>query len=146
MPTSCHTLYCPQRLSLVWQNTSPSLALQALGNSFAYIVNERISLLSTPVHGSLSHETYLGLVVLLLPHDYKLKADCRIFHIHSQQQWLPYGGGRILRKIRLQDAEYTSDFGPFGPEGGRSTGANGVVLCYIVKFDAMNRKTALLSR
>ena len=30
MPTSCHTLNRPQRLSLVWQNTSPSLALQAL--------------------------------------------------------------------------------------------------------------------
>ena len=54
MPTSCHTLNRPQRLSLVWQNTSPSLALQALGNSFAYIVSERVCLLSAPMHGSLS--------------------------------------------------------------------------------------------
>ena len=37
-------------------------------------------------------------------------------------------------------------FVPDGPEGGQSPGANGVVLCYIVKFDARNRKTVLLSR
>ena len=33
------------------------------------------------------------------------------------------------------------DFGSYRLEGGRSAGANGVVLCYIVEFDARNRKT-----
>ena len=73
-----------------------------------------------------SRETYLGLVVLLLPHGYKLKADCRIFHIHSQQQWLPYGGGRILRKIRRQDAEYASILVPLNRKAAGRLGLTGL--------------------
>ena len=76
---------------------------------------------------------YVELVALSLP-------------LISQQQPFPYGGGGILSRVMATGCRMYPHFVPDGPEGGRSTGANGVVLCYIVKFDARNRKTVLLSR
>ena len=66
-----------------------------------------------------------------------------------------HGGDQLESNSQNQSIEaeiigstevFEHPFPIIGPVGGRSAGANGIVLCYIVKFDARNRKIAFLSR